>query len=144
MGYEEMKGWAFKRKRRRVAKLGHAWTTDDEKLVRVCVPPARALTHLDIRSPIRRVRSCLARRSSARFVQRTRTKSSAPAYRYVYRFCGRTCAVGQLGTGALASSYDYRDHRAYTDPRGRRGLLPRPRFEPRARASGDICHVCRV
>lgn len=32
MGYEKMKGWAFERKRRRVAKLGRAWTTDDEKL----------------------------------------------------------------------------------------------------------------
>jgi hypothetical protein len=34
MGYEKMKGWAFERKRRRVAKLGRAWTTDDERLVR--------------------------------------------------------------------------------------------------------------
>jgi hypothetical protein len=38
MGYEKMKGWAFERKRRRVAKLGRAWTTDDEKLVRVFFP----------------------------------------------------------------------------------------------------------
>jgi solute carrier family 25 folate transporter 32 len=44
MGYEKMKGWAFERKRRRVAKLGRAWTTDDEKLVRVFFPPARTLT----------------------------------------------------------------------------------------------------
>ena len=35
MGYEKMKGWAFERKRWRVAKLGRAWTTDDEKLVRI-------------------------------------------------------------------------------------------------------------
>ncbi|KAI9433174.1 mitochondrial carrier domain-containing protein, partial [Lactarius indigo] len=32
MTYEKMKNWAFERKRRRVAKLGRAWTTDDEKL----------------------------------------------------------------------------------------------------------------
>jgi solute carrier family 25 (mitochondrial folate transporter), member 32 len=34
MAYEKMKNWAFERKRRRIAKLGHEWTTDDEKLVR--------------------------------------------------------------------------------------------------------------
>jgi hypothetical protein len=44
MGYEKMKGWAFERKRRRVAKLGRAWTTDDEKLVRIFFPSARTLT----------------------------------------------------------------------------------------------------
>jgi hypothetical protein len=42
MGYEKIKGWAFERKRQRVAKLGRAWTTDDNKPVRVfsplCVP----------------------------------------------------------------------------------------------------------
>ncbi|KAH8980157.1 mitochondrial FAD carrier protein [Lactarius hatsudake] len=32
MTYEKMKNWAFERKRRRVAKLGRAWTTDDDKL----------------------------------------------------------------------------------------------------------------
>ncbi|KAN0134119.1 mitochondrial FAD carrier protein [Lactarius tabidus] len=32
MGYGKMKGWAYERKRRRLAKLGRAWTTDDEKL----------------------------------------------------------------------------------------------------------------
>jgi solute carrier family 25 folate transporter 32 len=41
MGYEKMKNWAFERKRRRVAKLGRAWTTDDEKLVRLSSPAAR-------------------------------------------------------------------------------------------------------
>jgi solute carrier family 25 folate transporter 32 len=44
MGYEKMKGWAFERKQRRVAKLGRAWTTDDEKLVRDYVPSTRPLT----------------------------------------------------------------------------------------------------
>jgi len=34
MAYEKMKNWAFERKQRRVAKLGRAWTTDDDKLVR--------------------------------------------------------------------------------------------------------------
>jgi solute carrier family 25 folate transporter 32 len=34
MTYEKMKSWAFERKRRRVAKLGRAWTLDDDKLVR--------------------------------------------------------------------------------------------------------------
>ncbi|KAH9007856.1 mitochondrial carrier domain-containing protein [Lactarius deliciosus] len=32
MTYEKMKNWAFERKRRRVVKLGRAWTTDDDKL----------------------------------------------------------------------------------------------------------------
>ncbi|KAH8980055.1 mitochondrial carrier domain-containing protein [Lactarius akahatsu] len=32
MTYEKMKNWAFERKRRRVAKLGRTWTTDDDKL----------------------------------------------------------------------------------------------------------------
>ena len=36
MGYDELKGWAFERKWRHVAKLGRPWTTDDEKLVRLC------------------------------------------------------------------------------------------------------------
>ena len=44
MGYEKMKGWAFERKRRRVAKLGHAWTTDDEKLVCISAFPLRFCT----------------------------------------------------------------------------------------------------
>jgi hypothetical protein len=39
--------------------------------------------------------------------------------------------------------YDYIYHRAYMDP-GRRGLLLRPRYEPRACAFGDMCHVRRV
>jgi Mitochondrial carrier protein len=34
MTYEKMKSWAFERKRRRYAKLGRAWTMDDDKLVR--------------------------------------------------------------------------------------------------------------
>ena len=42
MGYEKMKGWAFERKRRRVAKLGREWTTDDEKLVCLHFPAARS------------------------------------------------------------------------------------------------------
>ena len=41
MGYEKDKGCAFERQRRRVARLGRAWTTDDEKLVRLCVPCTR-------------------------------------------------------------------------------------------------------
>ena len=41
MGYEKDKGCAFERQRRRVARLGRAWTTDDEKLVRLCVPYTR-------------------------------------------------------------------------------------------------------
>ena len=44
MGYEKMKGWAFERKRRRVAKLGRAWTTDDEKLVCISAFPLRVPT----------------------------------------------------------------------------------------------------
>ncbi|KAH9988171.1 mitochondrial carrier domain-containing protein [Russula vinacea] len=32
MAYEKMKGWAFERKRRRVDKLGRAWTMEDDKL----------------------------------------------------------------------------------------------------------------
>jgi hypothetical protein len=43
MGYEEMKGWAFERKWRWVAKLGRAWMTDNEKLVR---SPLLNLTYL--------------------------------------------------------------------------------------------------
>ena len=39
-----MKGWAFERKRRRVAKLGRAWTTDDEKLVCISAFPLRFCT----------------------------------------------------------------------------------------------------
>jgi solute carrier family 25 folate transporter 32 len=34
MTYEQMKSWAFERKRRRFAKLGRAWTMQDDKLVR--------------------------------------------------------------------------------------------------------------
>lgn len=34
MTYEKMKNWMFERKRRRIAKLGREWTTDDDKLVR--------------------------------------------------------------------------------------------------------------
>jgi len=34
MAYEEMKNWAFERKRRRFAKLGRTWTMQDDKLVR--------------------------------------------------------------------------------------------------------------
>jgi solute carrier family 25 (mitochondrial folate transporter), member 32 len=34
VAYEKMKIWAFERKRRRFAKLGREWTTDDDKLVR--------------------------------------------------------------------------------------------------------------
>jgi len=32
MTYEQMKNWAFERKRRRYAKLGQEWTLDDDKL----------------------------------------------------------------------------------------------------------------
>ena len=41
MGYEKDKGCAFERQRRRVARLGSAWKTDDEKLVHLCVPRTR-------------------------------------------------------------------------------------------------------
>lgn len=34
MAYEKMKLWAFERRRRRLEKLGRAWTMDDDKLVR--------------------------------------------------------------------------------------------------------------
>jgi len=34
MAYEKMKLWAFERKRRRLEKLGRAWTMEDDKLVR--------------------------------------------------------------------------------------------------------------
>ena len=34
MAYEQMKSWAFERKRQRSAKLGRAWTMQDDKLVR--------------------------------------------------------------------------------------------------------------
>ena len=34
MAYEKMKVWAFERRRRRLEKLGRAWTMDDDKLVR--------------------------------------------------------------------------------------------------------------
>jgi len=34
MTYEQMKSWAFERKRRRFAKIGRAWTMQDDKLVR--------------------------------------------------------------------------------------------------------------
>ena len=46
MGYEQLKNWAFVRKRRRIASLGRAWTMEDEKLVRItfcyalCAPEA--------------------------------------------------------------------------------------------------------
>ena len=40
----KMKGWAFKCKRRLVAKLGRAWTTDDKKLVRLSALPVHAFT----------------------------------------------------------------------------------------------------
>ena len=41
MGYEKDKSCAFERQRRRVARLGNAWTTDNEKLVHLCVPCTR-------------------------------------------------------------------------------------------------------
>jgi solute carrier family 25 folate transporter 32 len=34
MAYEKMKSWAFERRRRRLDRLGHAWTMDDDKLVK--------------------------------------------------------------------------------------------------------------
>jgi solute carrier family 25 folate transporter 32 len=34
MAYEKLKSWAFERRRRRLDKLGRAWTMDDEKLVK--------------------------------------------------------------------------------------------------------------
>ena len=33
MAYEEMKRWAFERKRRQFASAGREYTTDDDKLV---------------------------------------------------------------------------------------------------------------
>ena len=41
MGYKKDKSCAFERQRRRVARLGNAWTTDNEKLVHLCVPCTR-------------------------------------------------------------------------------------------------------
>lgn len=41
MGYEKMKGWGFERKRRRFAKQGRAWTTEDDKLVCHVTRPLR-------------------------------------------------------------------------------------------------------
>jgi solute carrier family 25 folate transporter 32 len=34
MTYEKMKSWAFERRRRRLEKLGQAWTMEDDKLVK--------------------------------------------------------------------------------------------------------------
>jgi len=34
MAYEKMKLWAFERRRRKLEKLGRAWTMEDDKLVR--------------------------------------------------------------------------------------------------------------
>jgi solute carrier family 25 folate transporter 32 len=34
MAYEKMKSWAFERRRRRLDKLGRAWTMEDDKLVK--------------------------------------------------------------------------------------------------------------
>jgi solute carrier family 25 folate transporter 32 len=34
MAYEKMKIWAYERRRRRLEKLGRAWTMEDDKLVR--------------------------------------------------------------------------------------------------------------
>jgi solute carrier family 25 (mitochondrial folate transporter), member 32 len=34
VAYEKMKIWAFERRRRRLEKLGRAWTVEDDKLVR--------------------------------------------------------------------------------------------------------------
>ncbi|KAI0253450.1 mitochondrial carrier domain-containing protein, partial [Lactifluus subvellereus] len=48
MAYEKMKNWMFERKRRRIAKLGREWTTDDDKLVRPKGPGRTA--HVDIES----------------------------------------------------------------------------------------------
>lgn len=71
VGYEKMKSWAFERRRRRVAKLGRAWTTDDDKLVRLFSRRRRRHTNLTrpriIKSPIPHIRSCPARRRSARY-----------------------------------------------------------------------------
>jgi solute carrier family 25 folate transporter 32 len=41
MAYEKMKSWAFERRRRRLDKLGRAWTMEDEKLVKYTHPPKR-------------------------------------------------------------------------------------------------------
>ena len=42
MAYEKMKGWAYERKRRRLDKLGRAWTMEDDKLVRIPrIPPLK-------------------------------------------------------------------------------------------------------
>jgi solute carrier family 25 folate transporter 32 len=34
MAYEKMKSWAYERRRRRLEKLGRAWTMEDDKLVK--------------------------------------------------------------------------------------------------------------
>jgi hypothetical protein len=41
LAYEQMKSWAFERKRWQLAKLGREWTMQDEKLVRSAL-----LTHI--------------------------------------------------------------------------------------------------
>jgi solute carrier family 25 (mitochondrial folate transporter), member 32 len=42
MAYEKMKGWAYERRRRRLNKLGRAWTMEDDKLVRTAhIPPLK-------------------------------------------------------------------------------------------------------
>jgi solute carrier family 25 folate transporter 32 len=46
VAYEKMKLWAFERRRRRLEKLGRAWTMDDDKLVR-----DRASSHTPPTSP---------------------------------------------------------------------------------------------
>lgn len=45
MAYEKMKGWAFERKRRRVDKLGRAWTMEDDKLVNTVLPALFLYAH---------------------------------------------------------------------------------------------------
>ena len=49
--------------------------------------------------------------------------------------------VDRPGTGAHAPSHHPVDDRAYVGARGLHGVLPRPGYEPRARASRDVRYV---
>jgi len=119
MGYEKMKNWAFERKRRRVAKLGRAWTTDDDKLSNTAytiMSGASKLGALCATYPYQVIRSRIQ----------------------------RLLYVGRLGAGAHAPSHDHVDDRAYVGARGPRGVLSRFGYEPRARAPWDVRHLRRV
>ncbi|KAN0134113.1 Mitochondrial carrier domain containing protein [Lactarius tabidus] len=89
MGYEKMKGWAFERKQRRVAKLGRAWTTDDEKLLNTSYTVMSGASKLG---------------------------ASCTTYPYQFIRSRMQTVLMRCSAGALTSSYDYVDHRAYIRP----------------------------